>query len=240
MFEGLRPKGDHLMRRIAHFRPSPAMVVAIIALLVALGGVAAASIPGKGGVINACYLKTGGSLRVFDTSKPGASGRCHQNERTLTWNRQGPQGIRGQQGIQGVKGNTGAPGPTEGTSADFFSDTTPPSNVAVDATRDASPFTTTQSGHVFVSKFIAGISATCTGETTVRFVLVVDGARVPGSFVDTVPNGTTVSNVTLTGVTPTVLAAGQHTASIGIACGGTGVTNTSTDVGQGVTAVVLG
>ena len=222
------------MRRIDHFRPSPAMVVAVIALLVALGGVAAASIPGKVGVISACYLKTSGSLRVFDTAKPGASGRCHQNERTLTWNRQGPQGI------QGVKGNTGPAGPTEGTSADFFSDTTPPSNVTVDATRDASPFTTTQAGHVFVSKFINAISANCTGQTTVRFVLVVDGARVPGSFVDSVPNGTTVSDVTLTGVTPTVLAAGQHTASIGIACGGTGVTNSTTDVGQGVTAVVLG
>ncbi len=206
------------MRRIAQFRPSPAMVVAVIALLVALGGVAAASIPGKGGVISACYLKTGGSLRVVDTSKPGASGRCHQNERTLTWSRQGRQG----------------------TSSDFFSDTTPPSNVTVDATRDASPFTTTQAGHVFVSKFINAISATCTGEANVRFVLVVDGARVPGSFVDNVPNGTAVSNVTLTGVTPTVLAAGQHTASIGIACGGTGVTNSTFDVGQGVTAVVLG
>jgi hypothetical protein len=42
------------MRRITHFRPSPAMVVAVIALLVALGGMAAASIPGKGGVITAC------------------------------------------------------------------------------------------------------------------------------------------------------------------------------------------
>ena len=110
----------------------------------------------------------------------------------------------------------------------------------MDATRDASPFTTTQAGQVFVSKFIDGISATCTGETNVRFVLVVDGARVPGSFVDSVPNGATVSNVTLTGVTPTVLAAGPHSASIGIACGGTGVTNSSFDVGQGVTAVVLG
>ncbi len=228
------------MRRITHSRPSPAMVVAAIALLVALGGVAAASIPGSGGVISACYLKTSGSLRVFDTSKPGASGRCHQNERTLTWNRQGPQGIRGQQGIQGVQGNTGPPGPTEGTSADFFSDTAPPSNVTVDATRDASPFTTTEAGHVFVSKFINAISASCTGETNVRFVLVVDGARVPGSFVDSVPNGTTVSDVTLTGVTPTVIAAGQHTASIGIACGGTGVTNSTTDIGEGVTAVVLG
>lgn len=210
------------------------MVVAVIALLVAVGGVAAASIPGKGGVISACYLKSSGSLRVFDTSKPGASGRCHQNERTLTWNQLGPQGI------QGVQGKSGPPGATDGVSADFFSDTTPPSKVTVDTTRDASPFTTTQAGHVFVSKFINAISATCTGETTVRFVLVVDGARVPGSFVDSVPNGTTVSNVTLTGVTPTVLAAGQHSASIGIACGGTGVTNSTFDVGQGVTAVVLG
>ena len=220
------------MRRITHFRPSPAMVVAVIALLVALGGIAAASIPGKGGVITACYLKTGGSLRVLNTSRPGASGRCHRNERTLTWNQ------LGRQGIQGKKGNTGPPGPTEGTSADFFSNTS--QNVTVDATRDASPFTTTQAGHVFVSKFIDAISATCAGEANVRFVLVVDGARVPGSFVDSVPNGTTVSNVTLTGVTPTVLAAGPHTASIGIACGGTGVTNSSFDADQGVTAVVLG
>ena len=220
------------MRRITHFRPSPAMVVAVIALLVALGGIAAASIPGKGGVITACYLKTGGSLRVLNTSRPGASGRCHRNERTLTWNQ------LGRQGIQGKKGNTGPPGPTEGTSADFFSNTS--QNVTVDATRDASPFTTTQAGHVFVSKFIDAISATCAGEANVRFVLVVDGARLPGSFVDSVPNGTTVSNVTLTGVTPTVLAAGPHTASIGIACGGTGVTNSSFDADQGVTAVVLG
>ena len=110
------------MRRITHFRPSPAIVVAVIALLVALGGMAAASIPGKGGVITACYLKTGGSLRVLDTSRPGASGRCHQGERTLTWNQLGRQGI---QGKQGKKGNTGPPGPTEGTSADFFSDTSP-------------------------------------------------------------------------------------------------------------------
>jgi hypothetical protein len=214
------------MSRITQFRPSPAMVVAVIALLVALGGVAAASIPGKGGVITACYLKTGGSLRVLNTSSPGASGRCHRNERTLTWNQLGRQGVKG------------ATGPTEGTSADIFSNTS--QDVTVDATRDASPFTTTQAGQVFVSKFIASISATCTGETTVRFVLVVDGARVPGSFVDSVPNGTTVSNVTLTGVTPTVLAAGPHTASIGIACGGTGVTSSSFEADQGVTAVVLG
>ncbi len=220
------------MRRITHFRPSPAMVVALIALLVALGGMAEASIPGKGGVITACYLKTGGSLRVLNTSRPGASGRCDRSERTLTWNQ------LGRQGIQGKKGKTGPPGPTEGTSADFFSNTS--QTVMVDATRDASPFTTTQAGHLFVSKFIDSISATCTGEANVRFVLVVDGARVPGSFVDSVPNGTTVSNVTLTGVTPTVLAAGPHTASIGIACGGTGVTSSSFGADQGVTAVVLG
>ncbi len=102
------------MRRIAHFRPSPAMVVAVIALLVALGGVAVASIPGKGGVISACYLKTGGSLRVFDTSKPGASGRCHQNERALTWNQQGPRGI---QGVQGKRCSTG---PYRGHLGRFF------------------------------------------------------------------------------------------------------------------------
>ena len=62
-------------------RPSPALVVAIVALVVALAGVAYATIPDSGGVIHGCYLKAVGSLRVIDPTSqhcwpdPGGSVR---------------------------------------------------------------------------------------------------------------------------------------------------------------------
>lgn len=93
------------MRRIISHRPSPAMAVAFIALLVAIGGVAVASIPGPGGVIKACYSKSTGTLRAIDSKK-----RCSKKrERTLSWNQQGPRGV------QGDKGDTGpSTGPAGG------------------------------------------------------------------------------------------------------------------------------
>ena len=51
-------------------RLSPAMVVAVLALIVAIGGVAAASIPGPDGVIKGCYDPAGTRhvLSVVDAS----------------------------------------------------------------------------------------------------------------------------------------------------------------------------
>jgi hypothetical protein len=43
--------------------PSPAMAVAMLALSVALGGVAVAAIPGPGGVIKGCYRDAAGSIK---------------------------------------------------------------------------------------------------------------------------------------------------------------------------------
>jgi hypothetical protein len=94
------------MRRILRCRPSPAMVVASLALLVALGGVAFASIPGPGGKIKACYRKSTGGLRVIDSGKSCSK----KKERTLTWNQQGPRGLQGVQGLQGKQGIQGIPG----------------------------------------------------------------------------------------------------------------------------------
>jgi hypothetical protein len=100
------------MRRVIRHRPSPAMTVAVIALLVAVGGVAVASIPGPGGTIKACYAKRTGALRVIDSAKRCSSRR----ERTLAWNQRGPagtqgiQGPAGTQGIQGAAGSAGSPG----------------------------------------------------------------------------------------------------------------------------------
>jgi hypothetical protein len=100
------------MRRIIRHRPSPAMTVAFIALLVGLGGVAVASIPGRGGVIKACSSKSTGSLRAIDSKKS-----CKRSERRLSWNQRGArglQGIQGSQGVQGPQGITGDTGPSTG------------------------------------------------------------------------------------------------------------------------------
>ena len=69
----------------------------------AIGSVAFAAIPGSGGVIDGCYDKQSGKLRVTDTqtNKPKA---CGSDETPLSWNQQGPQGLPGPVGPQGPAG----------------------------------------------------------------------------------------------------------------------------------------
>lgn len=75
-------------------------------------GVAWAVIPSDN-VITACYMRSGGTVRVIDSSVTN----CKGNETALAWNvegregPQGPQGEPGPQGEQGPKGDTGATGP---------------------------------------------------------------------------------------------------------------------------------
>jgi hypothetical protein len=86
-------------------RPSPALVVAIFALAVSLGGVAYATIPDSSGAIHGCYLDKIGTLRVID---PSAGQHCTSLETLIQWNQIGPQGP---QGSIGPAGPTGPPGP---------------------------------------------------------------------------------------------------------------------------------
>ena len=103
-----------------------ALVVVIVA--VGAGSAAFASIPDGGGVIHACYMKSGGSIRVIDATVTN----CKATETSLDWNRvaspaclgrrafpaprapkgetgdAGPQGIAGPQGPKGDTGATGA------------------------------------------------------------------------------------------------------------------------------------
>ena len=78
-----------------------------LAVLVAGGGVALATIPDSGGVISGCYAKRDGGLRVIDAP----SALCKSSETALTWNKTGPQGSKGDSGPQGPKGDQGAQGP---------------------------------------------------------------------------------------------------------------------------------
>jgi hypothetical protein len=60
-------------------------------LLAVAGGIGYAAIP-TNGLINGCYAKTNGGLRVVD---PSAGQTCTQKETALQWSQAGPKGDRG-------------------------------------------------------------------------------------------------------------------------------------------------
>jgi hypothetical protein len=63
-------------------RPSPAMVVALLALLIACSGAAVAAIPGQDGTITACRNEHNGALRVIDAQEGQT---CRASEAQLSW-----------------------------------------------------------------------------------------------------------------------------------------------------------
>jgi hypothetical protein len=79
-----------MMRGMLRYRPSPATAIALTALVVALGGVAYATIPDSNGTIHGCYQKPSGNLRVVESSS-----QCRGDEQSLDWNQQGPPGPPG-------------------------------------------------------------------------------------------------------------------------------------------------
>ena len=72
----------------------PVAVLGVMTALALAGGVAYATIPDSNGVIQGCYGKSGGSLRVIDS----AVAECKSNETPLAWNVQGPPGEQGDPG----------------------------------------------------------------------------------------------------------------------------------------------
>ena len=88
-----------------------AAAASLAATLVA-GGVAWATIPATGGVINGCYRVSEddqkGQVRVVNDAAS-----CKTNEAPIAWNQvglQGPKGDKGDQGIQGRQGENGTNG----------------------------------------------------------------------------------------------------------------------------------
>jgi hypothetical protein len=74
----------------------------VAALLVVTAGVVTAQ---SNTVINGCYIKKTGVLRLLQ------SGSCTSAENPISWNQVGPQGPEGPPGQNGAQGETGPPGP---------------------------------------------------------------------------------------------------------------------------------
>jgi hypothetical protein len=92
-------------------KPSPALIVAVIALVAAVGGLAVAAVPDRQGRITSCYAKKSGKLRVLVRGTA-----CRRTETRLRWNQTGPPGATGAVGATGATGATGQTGAT-GSSA---------------------------------------------------------------------------------------------------------------------------
>jgi hypothetical protein len=95
-----------LTERARHGRH--ALLAALMAA-VATAGIASATIPSNG-VIDACYSKSGGTLRVIDSTVT----KCGKQETSLAWNVQGPVGPQGEPGPVGPEGPAGANGVSAG------------------------------------------------------------------------------------------------------------------------------
>jgi hypothetical protein len=80
------------------------VALAVAATFAVAAGIGYAAIPGSSGVINGCYGKLTGILRVIDAE---AGKTCTSFETPISWNEQGP---KGDQGIAGPKGDPGPQG----------------------------------------------------------------------------------------------------------------------------------
>jgi hypothetical protein len=90
-----------------------ALVVGIVGVAV-VGGAAYAAFAGSDDVIQGCYQRNGGQLRVLD---PAAGDSCRNGEQSISWSQTGPAGPTGATGPAGATGATGAAGATGATGA---------------------------------------------------------------------------------------------------------------------------
>ena len=103
-----------VLARVPAARRRAAVIGAAVLVAVPLAGVAAdAAVPDTdSAVINGCYQRFSGQLRVVDPAPTGnGGGGCSSAEIPISWNQVGPQGPAGPAGAQGVAGAAGPAGP---------------------------------------------------------------------------------------------------------------------------------
>jgi hypothetical protein len=106
-----------MFRRLSFLIPSPAMGVAVAALIAACCGLAVAA-SSSSPTIRACANKKTGALRLAN--------KCRKGERAVSWSRTGPQGVAGLAGAKGATGTEGPKGPEGAQGPGATSFTSPP------------------------------------------------------------------------------------------------------------------
>jgi hypothetical protein len=202
--------------------PSPALVIAVAALVVALGGTSYAALHLGAGSVGAKQLKrnsvrsskvANGSLLARDfkagqlpAAKRGTPGPAGA---------QGPQGDQGAAGQPGAPGATGPAGPTQGASAGFSD---PPPGAKTLTAANKVTITTKTAGSLFVTAQIDTAVTSCSGpgDCIAHFGLYVDGNPVPGTKTEAAfgaQSGRTYQNVSVSGIA-TGIPPGTHTAAL--------------------------
>ena len=104
------------MERVQSLSRGSKLLLALIIGAAVFGVVSAvqAAIPDSSGVINGCYQKNVGNLRVID---PSAGDSCRPSEIAISWSQTGPQGPHGATGPAGPVAPTGPKGDTGATGA---------------------------------------------------------------------------------------------------------------------------
>jgi hypothetical protein len=208
-----------------------ANVTATLALFIALGGGAYAALKLPKNSVGTRQLQANAvnSSKVADGSLVAGDFRAGQLPA-------GPQGPKGDPGVSGTNGADGADGPagsTQGVGSDAGGTLTP------QLILDPHTVTTTRAGILFVSKVVRNVNVTCSGGGAYRVWQTLDGARVPGFVSGDITGSTTFPALTLTGVTATPVAAGDHTSGLAIMCVTASLVSANAIEG-GESAIVLG
>jgi hypothetical protein len=87
-------------------RPSPALLVALAALVVSLSGAAVAAIPARDGDVHICYSQTTGKVRAIDTQRDSFD--CPRNWDGFTIDSEPTQLVSPNGNFRAVVSNTSA------------------------------------------------------------------------------------------------------------------------------------
>lgn len=100
-----RNETTNAIRRFRTTSRTARLLVGVLTVLALSAGLVSASIPNsQTGVINGCFIKADGTLRLIDVE---AGQSCKKSEQAIAWSQTGP---RGPQGLPGAAGAPGAPG----------------------------------------------------------------------------------------------------------------------------------
>jgi hypothetical protein len=163
--------------------------LAVLAML-AVSGIAYATIPDDNGVIHGCYAKSGGALRVIDAGVTN----CSKSETSLNWNVKGATGPVGPQGAQGPQGPQGPPGPAGPQGPQGLQGAQGPSGLshAYFASANNVPVAEFPASSNQVSKIVPDGTYVITAQ-----VHFDDGTNEPGGFCNLLVNGSKVQGATV-------------------------------------------